>query len=57
MDEIIKKKCEAVGVNPDVLTPEEIKRLKEEIKTEQRGMTVLDGVLSNPELYYREPNN
>ena len=54
MEEIIKKKCEDLGINPDVLTPEERKRLREEIKAEQQGKHVLDGVLNNPELYYLE---
>ena len=53
MEELIKIRCEEYGINPNILTPEERKMLCEEIKAEQRGMSILDGVLSNPELYYR----
>ena len=53
MDEIIRQKCEAFGISPDVLTPEERKQLIEEIKAEKRGKSILGGVLDNPELYYR----
>lgn len=35
----------------DDLTPEEIEQLKEEI---ENGGTMLDGVLSNPEIFYRK---
>ena len=54
MEEIIKKKCEEVGISPDILTPEEIRALKEEIAAERKGKHILDGVLTNPELYYRD---
>ena len=53
MDEIIRQKCEALGISPDVLTPEERNQLIEEIIAEKRGKSTLDGVLNNPELYYR----
>ena len=53
MDELIRQKCEAVGISPDVLTPEERNQLIEEIKAEKRGKSILGGVLDNPELYYR----
>ena len=36
------------------LTKEELEKLKEEIKAKEEGSMVLDGVLSNPELYYRQ---
>ena len=53
MDEIIKQKCEALGLSPDVLTPEERSRLIEEIKAEKQGKTIIGGVLDNQELYFR----
>lgn len=54
MDEIIKQHCKKSGVPFEILTPEEIEDLREEIKAEQRGMCILDGVLANPDLYSRE---
>lgn len=54
MEELIKQKCESVGLSPDILTPEEIEKLKEEIKAEQRGKMILGGVLDNQELYFRK---
>ena len=53
MDEIIKQKCEALGLSPDVLTQEERSRLIEEIKAEKQGKTIMGGVLDNQELYFR----
>lgn len=53
MDEIIKQKCEALGLSPDVLTQEEKSRLIEEIKAEKKGKTIIGGVLDNQELYFR----
>ena len=53
MEEIIKQKCEALGLSPDVLTPEEKFRLIEEIKAEKRGKAIIGGVLDNQELYFR----
>jgi len=53
MEEIIKQKCESMGIDPSVLTSDELEKLKEEIKAEKHRYTILDGVLSNPDLYYR----
>ena len=50
IEKIISKKCKEVGI----LTPEELEELKDEIRAEQAGMGILDGVLFNPELYSRE---
>jgi len=54
MEDIIKKKCEEVGINPNILTPQEREMLKEEIEAERNGMSLVGGVLDNPELYSRE---
>ena len=54
MEALIKKKCKDNGISPEILTPEELDELKDEIKAEQNGMCVLDGVLFNPDLYRRE---
>lgn len=35
------------------LTPEEIEELKWEIEEEEKGAQFLDGVLENPDLFYR----
>lgn len=53
MEEIIKQKCEEVGISTDVLTESELAQLRKEIESEQAGNAVLDGVLSNPKLLYR----
>lgn len=53
IEKIIKKKCKEAGVSPDVLTEEERAELIDEIKTEQKGYFVLDGVLCNPEIIFR----
>lgn len=49
----IKKKCKEAGVSPDVLTDEERAELIDEIKAEQKGYYILDGVLCNPDIYSR----
>ena len=54
MEKLIRKKCKEVGITPDILTPEELEELKEEIKAEQQGLFILDGVLFNPEIYTRK---
>lgn len=54
MENKIKKELEEYGLTIDQLTIEELELLKEEIKAKEDGATILDGVLSNPELYYRK---
>ena len=54
MEEKIKQKCEEAGINPAVLTEDEKKRLAQEIRAEESGKIVLDGVLSDPSLIFRE---
>ncbi len=53
MEELIRKKCEEYDLTPDLLTPDELSELREEIEAEQRGEYILDGVLDNPELQSR----
>ena len=36
------------------LTAEELEALKEEIQQQESGCIILDGVLSNPEIFYRK---
>lgn len=54
MEEKIKKLLEEHGLTESQLTKEELEELKEEIKAREQGFEVLDGVLHNPELYYRQ---
>lgn len=54
MDEIINQKCKDLGIDPMILTSAEREQLKKEIKAEQEGLTVMDGVLSNTQLYLRK---
>ena len=58
MDEKIIKVLENHGLTIDDLTEQELKELKREIKLKERGVCILDGVLSNSEIYYRrfKPN-
>ena len=53
MDELIRKKCEEYDLTPDLLTPQEIEALKEEIRAEQKGGQMLDSILDNPEFQSR----
>ncbi len=54
MSRLIIRKCKEYGITPDILTSDEIKELKEEIRAEQSGYMILDGVLFNPEIYVRK---
>lgn len=53
MEELIRKKCEEYDLTPDLLTPQEIEALKEEIRAEQKGGHMLDSILDNPEFQSR----
>ncbi len=53
IERLIKKNCKEAGVSPDVLTEEERAELIDEIKAEQQGFCVLDGVLCNPNIRFR----
>lgn len=50
--EILEKLAE-LDISIDILTEEEITQLEEEVEIEKNGGTVIDGVLTNPELFYR----
>ncbi len=49
MEELIRKKCEEYDLTPDLLTPDELAELREEIEREQNGEDLRDSVLDNPE--------
>lgn len=51
MDEKIKEKLKEYSLSIEDLTLEELEELKEEIKEEERGMTILDSVLSRVPIY------
>ncbi len=53
MEELIRQKCEEVGIMPDILTESELSQLRKEIESEQNGGVIFDGVLSNPKILYR----
>lgn len=53
MEELIRQRCEEVGINPDILTENERYRLSKEIEAEQQGKIVLDSVLCDPKLIHR----
>lgn len=54
MKDKIKALLDEYGLTADVLTENEMQRLKEEIKAKEAGKEVLDSVLDNPELFYRK---
>lgn len=53
MEELIRKKCEEYDLTPDLLTPDELAALREEIEREQNGEEFRDSVLDNPEFQSR----
>lgn len=53
MEEKIKKELAKHGLTENMLTREELEELKEEIIARDKGLMILDGVLSNPDLLYR----
>jgi hypothetical protein len=53
MEEKVRQVLAEHGLTESQLTKEELEELKEEIKEMEQGRFVLDGVLHNPELYYR----
>lgn len=53
MEELMKQKCEEYEISFDVLTDEEKAKLRKEIEAEQKGLTVSDSVLDDPEIVYR----
>lgn len=57
MEAKIKEYLAEHDLTPDDLTAEELEALKEEIAQKEAGILFLDGVLSNPEIYYRKAFN
>ena len=53
MEELIRKKCAEYDLTPDLLTPQELEALKQEIEEEQKGNTSDDSILDNPEFQSR----
>ena len=54
MEERITQELEEYGLTIDQLTKEELQRLTQEIELREKGINVLDGVLSDPSLMYRQ---
>ncbi len=54
MKDKIKQILKEYGLTENQLTKEELEQLKEEIKLRKQGFEILDGVLSNPGLFYRQ---
>ena len=53
MEELIRKKCAEYDLTPEILTPEELEALKEEIQEEQKGEIYVDSILDNPDFQSR----
>ena len=49
----MQQKAESYGISLDLLTPEELTMLREEVEKEAKGIFVIDGVLHNPAIIYR----
>lgn len=56
MEEKVVEKLNEVGLTPDDLTKEELEWLKEEVKLEEDGIIIIDGVLSDSKIFYRRLN-
>ena len=54
IERLIKKKCKEAGVSPDVLTEEERAELIDEIKAEQQGYCILEGIPCNSDIILRD---
>lgn len=54
METKINSRLAEHGLTADDLTQEEMAQLREEIEAEERGETILDGVLDNPSLIYKK---
>lgn len=52
IEEKIDRELKRHGLIREMLTDEELKQLRVEIELDEKGIPYLDGVLSNPELYY-----
>ena len=53
IEELIKQRCAEYDITPDILTPEELETLKQEIEAEQRGEMLLDSILDDPAVFSR----
>ena len=51
----IRGKLNERNIPLSVLTDDELTQLEKEIEIEKEGGTVFDGVLDNPEIFYRKP--
>lgn len=54
MEERIKQELAEYGLTVEQLTKEELQRLTQEIELRDKGIDVLDGVLSDPSIMYRQ---
>lgn len=54
MEERIKQELAEYGLTIDQLTTEELQRLAQELEMRDKGIEVLDGVLSDPSIMYRQ---
>lgn len=54
MEAKIKEYLAEHDLTPEDLTVEELEAVQEEITMKEAGTLFLDGVLSNPEIYYRK---
>lgn len=49
----MQQKAKSHGISLDLLTPEELTMLRDEVEKESKGIFVIDGVLHNPDIIYR----
>ena len=49
----MQKKAKLHGISIDLLTPEELILLRDEVEKEAKGIFIIDGVLHNPAIRHR----
>ena len=54
MEDKMRQVCLEYGMALEDLTIEERAMLEEEIKAQEKGLVILDGVFSNPSIMYRK---
>ncbi len=57
MEDKLQRVLKEHNLTKEDLTPKELEQLKEELELAENGGTILDGVLSDPSLYYRSLKN
>ena len=57
LNKAVAKKLKEYGIDENLLTKEEMEQLREEVRIEEEGGAILDGVLSNFDILMRGINS